>query len=47
MDHNLIHANPALDEARKPIYSWSVILSADVFFIHIPNTLCNHEHERN
>jgi hypothetical protein len=38
MDHNLIHENPALDEARRPKYSRIVILSADVFFMCISNT---------
>lgn len=30
MDRNLIHENPALDEAHRPKYS-IVILSADIF----------------
>ena len=31
MDQNLIHANPALDEARRPIYLWSVIHRQQMF----------------
>jgi len=38
MDQNLIHANPALDEARRPIYLWSVIHRQQMFSSYIFRT---------
>lgn len=38
MDHNLIHEDPPLGEARRPKYSWIIIPSTGVFFMCIPNT---------
>jgi hypothetical protein len=38
MDQNLIHANPVLDEVRRPIYSWSVIYCQQMFSSYIFRT---------